>query len=432
MCFFFITTACLGEEMDNFFYEEWLLIGQPEHRYSKPFPIVKLSPSDDVKTSILINPEPGHRCRYANRLRNSNAYQDINISDQTQVKLNKISSSKVESLYMCGNNLLIQNYDSWVLLDNKTLEKISEGEWYENGSTFFSVGSKFFAIQRKLDEISSKGELLSRTRGMWSEDLIYNEIAYIKDKVIIAGYQTHPNLPEPVAPFGFLQSIPGDGFTEPNPKNMQRKIEKSNTISFFEDIPNIPIYLDEKVIQPLVNRIAIFNYDMEVIRVIEGDFDPAFLSAGLDSIIYMLGIKKNSHKLYAFDEEGHLIYENDIPKGLGDVAAPPLVSPENEIFLIGKRGIAFFDKAGKLLWTHKIEGNFNSPIFPLLYNDILTVCYDSECKAFNRKGEVVFGFDKIEGNIKTPLISVDNGNYFIGTDIGLYRIYQTDAPSLKE
>ena len=408
--------------MDRFFYDEWLLVGMPEHKYSKPFPTVKLSPSDSVKRSAPAELAPGHWCRYANRLRNNNSYQNLSIAGQPQFTLKKIAGSKVDALFTCGSSLLVQNYDSWVLFDNKTLEKISEGEWYENGSTFFSVGSKFFAIQRKLDEISSTGKLLSRTRGMSAEDLRFHEVAYIGDKVIIAGYQTYPDLPEPIDPFGFIQSVPKDGFTEPRPKTNQRKIKKSNTISFFEDTPIIPVYLEDKVIQPLLGRIAIFNYDMEVIRVVEGKFEPNSVSAGLDSILYMSGIEKNSQKIYAFDVEGHLICETDVPRGLGDVVSPPLVSRDNTLFWVGTHGIAAFNGAGKMLWTHKLNRSTKSSVYPLLYNDVLTACFDSECRAWNKTGELIFSFNNIEGSISTPLVSHGKDIFFLGTSSGLYKI----------
>jgi hypothetical protein len=408
--------------MDSIFYNDWLLVGDPEHQYTGSYQSVKLAGSDSVKRSSALKLQPGHYCRYANRLRNNNSYQDFKLKGQAKYSSKKVAASKVIAFYTCGQSLLVQNYDSWALFVPETLSQHAEGEWYENGSTFFSDDSRFFTVHRKLDEISSTGKLLSRTRGMSASDRRFHEVASFGDRTIISGYQTHPDLPEPIDPFGFLESIPKDGFTDPNPKTNQRKIEKSYMISYFEEYTIIPVYLEDKIVQPFSGRIAIFDYEMKVIRVIEGEFIPYFVSAGIDSILYMSGIAKNSQKLYAFDVEGHLIFETEVPKGLGESISPPLVSTSNELYWVGTRGIAAFDETGKVLWTHKLIRSMKSSVYPLLYNDVLTVCFDSECKALNKKGEIIFSLSSIEGGITTPLISHGKDDYFFGTSSGVYKI----------
>ena len=408
--------------MDSIFYNDWLLVGDPEHQYTGSYPIVKLASSDSVKRSSAVKLKPGHSSRYANRLRNNNSYQDFELKGQAKYSSKKVAASKVIALYTCGQSLLVQNYDSWALFDPKTLSQHTEGEWYENGSTFFSDDSRFFAVHRKLDEISSTGKLLSRTRGMSASDRRFHEVAAFGDRTIISGYQTHPDLPEPIDPFGFLESIPKDGFTDPNPKTNQRKIEKSYMISYFEEYTIIPVYLEDKIVQPFSGRIAILDYEMKVLRVIEGEFIPYFVSAGLDSILYMSGIDENVLKLYAFDVKGGVIFETLVPKGLGEIVSPVLVTQDNTLYWVGTHGMAFYDEKGEMIWTHKFKRRSKKLVYPLLYNDVITVCFDSECRALNKKGEIIFSFSSIEGDITTPLILHGKDDYFFGTSSGIHKI----------
>jgi ligand-binding sensor domain-containing protein len=86
-------------------------------------------------------------------------------------------------------------------------------------------------------------------------------------------------------------------------------------------------------------------------------------------------------------------------------------------------GIAAFNQKGLHLWTHFFQRQTDGKVFPLLYNECLTVCFDSKCMAIDSQDKAILEFDLMEGQIRTALIPDASGNYFVGTNKGAYKIY---------
>lgn len=410
--------------MNDLFYDSWLLIGLEEHRYAKPYPTIPLSASKAISEHALFQIEPGYWCKYGNRLRNENCYRDFKVPVSKKVTMEKISDSRVEAIFNCEKNILIENADSWIIYDPQKAKKISENDaWSYNGNSFFCVNDKFYAIARKLEEISATGSLLSLTRILLASELRFHDVASIDNNLVLAGFQMNPMPRETGKPFGFLQKIPIDGFSPKSEKTGMREVARSQMIAFYLRRSMAPIYLKDTIVQPLANRIAFFSYNLDVLRVIEGEFDPQFVSAGLNSTIYMSAFMKGSLVLIAFTPEGNEIFKASITRSLGDLVCPPLVSEEGILYIAGMNGIAAFDQTGLHLWTHLFLRQTDGMVFPLLYNKYLSVCFDSKCMIIDSKDHVSLEFDLVDGQARTALIPDAYESYYVGTNKGAYKIH---------
>jgi hypothetical protein len=252
----------------------------------------------------------------------------------------------------------------------------------------------------------------------------FHDVAVVSDRILISGYQSHPWLPKGYRPFGFLVSISIDDIRQPKKEGYPYKAEEADIIGFWEENNLVPAYLDEIVIQPLTNRIAIFSHNLKIIRLIEGDFEPLFVSSGVDSILYLAAFQKNTPVLYALTTDGELIFQSSVPSGTGIIVSPPLIANDKTVYWVGTHGIAAFDEHGTFLWLHKLSRRKNRPAYPLLFGDVLTVCFDSQCHAFDKDNKVIFTIKDIAGTVRTPLIGYGDHKYFVGTDSGIFEITQ--------
>lgn len=412
--------------MEDIFYDSWLTIGLAEHRYKEPYETIPLTKADSLQESAPMETAPGYWCRYANRLRNGNCFKDFTTAVPEQLQVRKISDSKVMALFNCGDRLLAEHRRFWALYDIASGEEAARKGWKNQSSTFFCFDSSFYAFDNTLGEFSVSGELLSKTIVAAVRDLGLHEVARVKDMTIVSGFLTDQlfpdGLPGKYRPLGTLLTITADGFTPTDKASGLRKVARANEIAFLEEYSPIPVYLDSLIAQPLLNKMALFSYDLKITRVIEGEFDPAFTSAGLNSILYVAGAKKEKPSLLALTPEGQIVFEASIPARFEEAVCPPLVSVDNTIYWVGIKGVAAFDKAGNHLWNYELPERSGKHIYPVLYNNTLTLCCDGGCLALDDNGQVIFRYLEIEGEINTGLITGGSGKYFIGTSSGLYEL----------
>jgi hypothetical protein len=420
--YIFLSVYSMQEKpMNDIFHYNSFSIGVPGNRYSGQYPLIPLRKSEDFHEVKTINMIPGYFAIYANRLRNSNTYTDIQIPPKAVLKAIKVNDAEIEAIYNCENNLLIRERGQWVLFSTTGSKVIAKGNQRENNCRFYSSDKGFSFFDNTLKIFSKDGKLLNNISLTLGSDLDRHEVAVIEDHIISAGYiapGAFPDGPVKIQPAAQLESFKKEGLPEVEDTYEIQRILNSNLISFLQDFTLIPVYLDSQIIQPMVNKIAIFSYDLKVIKVLEGEFKPVALSAGRNSFLYMASVEDDKNILSAFDTEGNIIFKTAVPVMLGDCLYPPPVSDNGDIYWIGKTGIGAYNNDGMLIWE-----KFHNPvkqIYPLLYNNILTISRESGCSAYNNEGKTLFNL-QVSG-INTPLIPGKDGRYYLGTNSGLFAI----------
>jgi hypothetical protein len=414
-------------KMENIFYYNWLSIGDSENVYSEKYNIVKFQEGDSFSETEDAKISEGFVCRFANRLRNNNCYLRIGIKPNQEVTLNQISDILSRTVYCWSGNLLAEHHGCWVLYNSESLKNIEQGNWSNNGSSFYCYEEGFQFFDKVLKRLSKEGKPLNNFHLFGGSDLDHHDIIYFNDNIISAGYLS-PNafsgdgLPGILKPAGQLESFNlKKNNIKPEP-NENLSPEFSNLLAFLQEKPLIPIYLDNFIIQPLNNRIAIINYDLKLNKVIEGEFVPLSASAGKNSIIYMVAVEDENKKLFAFDIEGNLFFNKKIENNVGDKICPPAISSDGNIYIIATNAVTAFKKNGDIIWIRYFNNSSSKEVYPLLYNDILTITYDNTILVFNPEGEIILNKADIKGTINTPLVSIDGRKHFIGTDKGLFEV----------
>ena len=414
-------------KMENIFYYNWLLIGDSGNVYSEKYDIVNFHKGDTISKTEDTKISEGFVCKYANRLRNNNCYSKIEIKQNQEVTLNQISNILCRNIYWWSGNLLAEHQGCWILYNPESLKKIEQGNWGNNGSSYYCYDEGFQFFDNVLKRFSKEGKLLNSFHLFGGSDLDHHDIIFLKDNIISAGYLS-PNafsgdgLPGILKPAGQLESFnlkKNKSIAEPN-ENLSP--ESTNLLAFLQEKPLIPIYLDNFIIQPINNGIANTNYELKLNKVIEGDFLPLSVSAGKNSIIYMVAVEDENKKLYAFDIEGNLLFNKKIENNIGDKICPPAISSDGNIYIVATNAVATFSNNGDFIWIRYFNNSSSKEVYPLLYNDILTITYDNTILIFNSEGEILLNKEDIIGTINTPLISTDGLKHFIGTDSGLYEV----------
>ena len=412
--------------MDDTFHRMWLIIGDSANKYTKPYDIIPLQEAEEYSEAEVSKLSPGYTCHFGNRLRNGNCKLGMSLSENSNISIEKIVDSRTKALYNCGENLLAMHHGMWALYNSKTLSKIAEGPWGNDESSYFCFDSGFFIFDEVLLHYSLQGFLLAKIFVTSGSDLKHHEIALIGEHTISAGYlkaSSFPDgLPGVVQPSGQLESFKLGELEVPDEPDEILEPSETNMLAFVEEDPLIPVYLDEMLVQPLDNKIALISFNLNILKVLEGDFLPLAVSANEKSIIYMTALVENEMVLMAFDTGGQIIFTIDIPKKLGKCMSPPLISANANIYWVGENGVSTFNESGELLWSRYYSAQPEHEIYPLLYDDILTIGNGSNFIVYNAEGEIMAITEIEDEIINTPLISNKQGRYFIGMESGLYEI----------
>ena len=412
--------------MEETFFDLWMNVGDPDHRYREEYAAIPLEESKEVIGSESIKVAPGYSCLFANRLRNSNCLMNLRIPKNPTVKVEKINASETRALYNCADSFLAEHHGIWALYSASSFEKTVEGNWGNNECSYYCFESGFYIFDDILKQYSADGRLLNKIFLSTGSDINHHEIAQVNGYTISSGYlkaDSWPDgLPGNLLPSGQLESFqPHNLLPLEDPDDIQ-ELERSHRLAFLEDNPLLPVYLDDRIVQPLANKIALISFDMKVLKVLEGDFEPLAISSNSESIQYMAAQVDDAPVLFSFDINGGIMFKTTIPGSLGMCMAPPRIGINGNIFWVGENGVSAYNSQGELLWTKHFPSQPGRNIKPLLYNDVLTLCIGATCVAYDPDGNLLFSIDSEKGQINTPLLSNKQGRHFVGTTKGIYEI----------
>jgi hypothetical protein len=413
-------------KMEETFYDKWLYVGNPDHRYTEEYKIIPLEESTEFTESISIKVTPGYTCLFTNRLRNSNCQTNLHIPENPTVKVEKINTAPTRGLYNCAGSFLAEHHGIWAIYDATSFTKAAGGNWGNTECSYYCFDSGFYIFDQFLMQYSAEGRLQNKIFLSAGADINRHEVALIKDYTISSGYlraDSWPDgLPGNLLPSGQLESYQSKDLAPGEDPDDIQELLQPNMLAFAEDNPLIPVYLDRMIVQPLENKIALVSYDLKILKVLTGDFQPLAVSSNENSILYVAAFIEDKMSLFASDIEGHIILKIRIPEIFGACASPPAIAKNGNIYWVGERGFAVFDEKGELLWKRFYPGPPGPEVYPMLYKDVLTICSGTNCTAYNSSGDILFNIADLDSRIHTPLISNLEGRYFVGTEQGLYEI----------
>lgn len=415
------------EKMKNKFYYNWLALGNPKNFYAEEYDVIEFKSSSIVSENKEVDIRAGYSCKYANQLRNNNLYLDFNIKKKPTITVKKVTDFLTRSIYNCAENLLVEHHGAWILYNSKVTEKITNGMWDNNGSTFFCYIDGFQFFDNVLQRYNLKGQLLNNYHLFGGSDLNHHDIVCLNDYIISAGYLSQnafagDGLPGDLKPAGQLESFKlTNELKTPNPdENLSP--DNHSLLAFIQEEPLIPVYLTDFIIQALINKIVITDYDLKIQKVIEGEFIPLAISSDKNSHIYMVALFDEEIKLLSFDIYGNLFFSSKTGINTSKRFYPPSIASDGSIYIVSDYSIFAFSPSGEQLWTRFFNNPQHKEVYQILYNNILIVTYDKTITAFSSTGDALFNFIDIQSVINTPLISSRENNYFVGTDSGIFEI----------
>jgi len=134
----------------------------------------------------------------------------------------------------------------------------------------------------------------------------------------------------------------------------------------------------------------------------------------------MIADVKGSLSLWAFSLTGEIVFRSAIPDSIGRIDNPPIISSKGDIFVLGNDGLLKYDDKGALVHSVDVLYHCQDTLYPLLYNDLLVVCYGQFIVIFDTFLKTVSSRYDIEGVITTPLVSIDGKSACFGTTAGLF------------
>jgi hypothetical protein len=415
------------EKMKNTFYYNWLAIGNPKNFYAEKYDIIEFKSTSIISENMEVDIRAGYSCKFANQLRNSNLYLDFDNKKKPAISVKKVTDFLTRSIYNCSENFLVEHRSTWILYNSKVTEKITSGMWDNNGSTFFCYIDGFQFFDNVLQRYNLKGQLLNNYHLFGGSDLNHHDIVYLNDYIISAGYLSQnafagDGLPGNLKPAGQLESFKlTNELKTPNPdENLSP--DNPNLLAFIQEEPLIPVYLTDFIIQALINKIVITDYDLKIQKVIEGEFIPLAISSDKDSRIYMVALFDEEIKLLSFDINGNLFFSSKLEISSSKRFYPPSIASDGSIYIVSEYSIVAVSPSGEQLWTRFFNNPQQKEVYPILYNNILIITYDKTITAFSSTGDTLFNFIDIPIGINTPLISNKENNYFVGTDSGIFEI----------
>lgn len=403
--------------MDNEFYDNWLLIGEPENKYKDTYPIVPIKENDVELKETTIQPSTGYLCTYANPFRNSNSYMDLGLQPESNLTLKQYTDIAVDAIYTCDNILLLLTEDHVTLYDpgeNKSI--LSEYVHIRNGTPFITK-DRFNYIDEIMFVYSSSGNLTNRIDIPLSSDAFFHEAAIINNHTILSGYCTDPLLPPENDPFSFIESITEDGLSEPKGDAQIRDIDTSKIIAYFDDVHKIPLFLENHIAIQRENMIYILSLDLYIVKALENSFVPDFISADFNSVIYALGSVDNL--VCKFTLNGDLLFQTQIAEQIGLPFNPPLISQNEDVICAGRSGIAAFNSKLEPIWYNNFFASPEQPVHALLYNDLLTICSGPKITVIDQSGSTILEYNCLDKVCTTPLIKTSENTFYFGTNKGL-------------
>jgi len=110
-------------------------------------------------------------------------------------------------------------------------------------SSISVVDNRLFTIGDDLREYDSDGQLVNETFISGANQLFFHEATVIGGKIIISGYQTYQMMEDRRDETGFIRLFKTTDISAPKGSLNLSEVENERTISYFDDLKIIPVYL---------------------------------------------------------------------------------------------------------------------------------------------------------------------------------------------
>jgi hypothetical protein len=416
-----------GAGMKKDFYIDWVAGESPEQDpknvYSKSYTVVEFKAAGGEIKHAKQDAGVGMVSFFGNALRNGNCgIKPHFVNDIGKAHFVKIEASPVECL-LCGDqSIIVTSQGNWNILDpHRSPPSIAGGSAGKALSVnlhdgYFYDKSLFIGINR------FNGKVEKNILWIMDDILHIDAIDCFHKSLVLTSFSKQTNAQDYLENNRCIEIVPEDKILKEKPKRSYFEIKDSRKISFRDSQQIYPVLLHDCIVQPLTDNVLILSYSGEIIRVIHGEFQPLFVSADREGLLYMIVKKGAESALWAFTFEGKSIFQSTLPDSLGRIDNPPLVSSASEILVIGNDGLAKFDKKGTLVHSVDVPYHSQTPLFPLFYDDLLTVGYGQHVVMFDAALNIIFSSHDIEGAVTTPLVSVDGKTVCVGSSEGLFLL----------
>ncbi len=415
----------MGDEwtVDTFFYTDWLEIGDPARRVADTYPVVTPAEGEIPAGEQEPPPSKGFTCRYANPLRNGNTYAALPaIRPDTQIECNRVSDAPVRELYANDTAVLARREHSIAIYNAASLSLSAEFDWTGGRSTLYLAEEGFWAVGNLLEHRSFEGTSRRRIKLLLANRLRFFDAVARGGSVTVSGYLAYPDIPDNYEPLGFLECIPIDQLSEPSGKAGLCSINASSTLAWYDPCSIPPVFTGETIIQQVPGATAILSADLGVTRRIDTAYGRVFLAAGLDGMVYSLGVRRAAKTLTAMTKEGTIKYEVSLGADLGQFIMPPMVTPGNRVVCCGEKGFVLFDAVGQVAQTapYPVQG---LPAYPILQGEHMVVGVGTTISTYDPEGNLASIHTVADlGRITTPLLPSGPDALLVGSQTGLYHL----------
>jgi hypothetical protein len=176
----------------------------------------------------------------------------------------------------------------------------------------------------------------------------------------------------------------------------------------------------DTIVAAAPGRIWIVDWDLNIRKTLEGDFNPLALTLDEAGRLYIVTRKNDRLALWLLTPEGDRLFAFELPSGTPDLTVPPVVGYDHRVYLIAGRQILAVGADGRLEWTKPATAAVGGAVVTASGELLLTE--GDSIASWDAQGQRTVLFSSGGDAFKTPPILTVNGRLLAASATRLYNL----------
>ncbi len=165
-------------------------------------------------------------------------------------------------------------------------------------------------------------------------------------------------------------------------------------------------------------RVYFTDLDLKINSVLQGEFTPLSMSLDEASRVYLLAQTKAGIELWLVTNDGKRLMSYVLPQDMRVSTAPPIVSYNHRIYILGTDRVLAISPNGRLDWVRSLKTTHSSAV--VTADDQLLVSDGNELIAFDEAGKRRVLQTFANDILTTPPVLLSGGEILVASERQLY------------
>jgi outer membrane protein assembly factor BamB len=171
-------------------------------------------------------------------------------------------------------------------------------------------------------------------------------------RVVVVGgeYDSNPEAQPKQRPRLAVEVIEIDGPVDVSPGGLLRSAKNPVALATTLAGDVFAAMDDARVVLAWRDRVLTTGFDLAVRQLIGGAFEPRAVSLGDAGRVYLIVRTADGPQLWMLNAEGEQVFAAALPEEAGAATVPPLVAPDQRVFVVTEKRVIGFAPDGEFLW----------------------------------------------------------------------------------